>query len=151
MIEEEFTKTAAYSYIQEGLIMCRMLENAEVYSPDVDENFNMAMKFAKGKRYAILVDARTTVHMTKEGMERANRPESYQSLIAQAIVVDSLPNRLVGNFIIKFHKPTAPTRLFSTIESAKTWLLECMASDSKNQFKKAGSESSKKGKLKLFI
>jgi hypothetical protein len=136
MMEEEFTTTAAYSYIQEGLILCRMLEDAEVHAADVDANLSMVLKFAKGKRYAVLVDARTTVHLTKEGMERANRPESYNSLIAQAIVVDSLPNRLVGNFIIKFHKPAVPTRLFSAIEPAQEWLLECMVSDSKNEFKK---------------
>jgi hypothetical protein len=125
-MEEVLTKTAAYSFIQDGLFMCRMLENADVGGAEVDENFEAIMKLANGKRYAVLVDARATAHLSREGRERASLPRSYTDLIAQAIVVDSLPNRLVANFIIKFHKPTSPTRMFSTIQSAKTWLLKCM-------------------------
>jgi hypothetical protein len=126
-------------------MLCRMLENAEVNAAEVDENFELTMKLANGKRYAVLVDARTTIHMTKEGMERANRPESYKFLIAQAIVVDSLPNRLVGNFIIKFHKPTSPTRLFSTMESATVWLRKCIQDE-----KKTKAESSRKSRPSLL-
>ncbi|HEV7230099.1 MAG TPA: hypothetical protein VGO45_02155 [Bacteroidia bacterium] len=144
-MEEVYTKTAAYSFLEEGLLVCRMLENAEVNAEEVDENFELTMKLANGKRYVVLVDARTTVHMSKEGMERANRPETYKYLIAQAIVVDSLPNRLVGNFIIKFHKPTSPTRLFSTMESATIWLRKCLQED-----KKATADPSRKSRRTLL-
>ena len=77
-MKEELTKSAAYSFMQDGLLYCRMLENAEVGPSEVDENFELTMRLANGKRYAVLVDARTTIHMTKEGMERANLPRSYR-------------------------------------------------------------------------
>jgi len=43
---------------------------------------------------------------------------------AKAIIVNSMANRIVGNFIIKFHKPIAKTRLFSDEETALAWLRE---------------------------
>jgi hypothetical protein len=120
------TATAEFSVLEKDLFICRMLENAHVDVADVDENHNAVLELASGRRYAVLVDACTTTTITKEAMEHAARPESYKLLIAQAIVVNSLPNRLVGNFIIKFHKPASPTKLFSDIPSAHVWLRQCM-------------------------
>src|ERR1041385_4460157 len=132
------TKTAEFSLIEEHLFLCRMLEDADVDVPAVDENFEATMKIAGGQRFAILVDGRATVQISKEAMERASRPEHHRLLIAQAIVVNSLANRLIGNFIIKFHKPGAPTRLFSSYELAILWLKERIVEDKENTSAKTG-------------
>jgi hypothetical protein len=132
------TKTAEFSLPEENLILCRMLEDADVDVPAVDENFEATMKIANEQRYAVLVDGRATVQISKEAMERAARPEHHRLLIAQAIVVNSLANRLIGNFIIKFHKPGAPTRLFSNTEQAWSWLKERLVEDKKNSVVKTG-------------
>jgi hypothetical protein len=130
-MKEVKTKTAAYSFIEDRLLLCRMLENADVGAAEVDENFDASQKLSNGKRYAVLVDARVSANLSKEGRERAHSERSYINLIAQAIVVDSLPNRLVVNFIIKFHKPLTPTRMFSNMESALKWLRKCMEAEKK--------------------
>ena len=41
---------------------------------------------------------------------------------AQAIVVNSMQNKLLINFYIKHHKPKNPTKLFDNIEDALDWI-----------------------------
>jgi hypothetical protein len=121
---------------EENILYCKMIEDLEVQVEDVEENFQMAMSLVKGNRFTALVDARLCGGITKEAMDRAHQPESYTLLIAQAIVVDSLPNRLIANFIIKFHKPSAPTKLFSTPEAGLTWLHKQIIKERKEKNKR---------------
>jgi hypothetical protein len=139
------TSTAAYDIIEAHLFSCTMLEGAHVDLKDVDDNLAAVLALAQEERYAVLVDARAACTITPEAMEYSKRPESYRLLIAQAIVVDSLPNRIVANFIIKFHKPTAPTKLFGNNADAIVWLQKCIKED------KEGALGKKKGKsFKIF-
>ena len=43
-----------------------------------------------------------------------------------AVVIDSLPNRLLAKFFSKFFKPKFPMRIFSTQEEGLAWLNELM-------------------------
>jgi hypothetical protein len=119
-----FTRTCEYSIIEKPIFLCKMIADREVDVDDVQENYETMLRIAENQLYAVLVDARVTVQITKEGMEHGTRPECYTNLIAQAILVDSLANRLVGNFIIKFHRPASPTKLFSDYDKALEWLRE---------------------------
>lgn len=101
-----------------------MLKNAHVDIPEVKENFEAVMKLVEGNPYAALTDVRTTISITKEAREFAARPEYFHLQVAHAIVINSLPNRLLANFIIKFHKPASPTKLFSDFKAAHAWLKE---------------------------
>lgn len=49
-------------------------------------------------------------------------PEAMRCSIADAIVVKSMAQRIIGNFYIKFDKPDKPVRLFNNIEEAEKWL-----------------------------
>ncbi len=116
------THTAEYSLLSEGLILCRILEKVTIQPADIKENLEATLKLAAGKPYVALVDGRSECNVTREARELASRPESYELQLASAIVVTSVSNRLMGNFIIRFHKPPVPTKLFSDPDSALTWL-----------------------------
>jgi hypothetical protein len=130
------TSTATYEIIEPHLFRCKMIAGSHVDLPEVDENLKVTLALANEERYAVLVDARVITTITAEAMQYAQRPETYRLLIAQAIVVDSLPNRLIANFIIKFHKPTSPTKLFSNEEAALIWLRNHMRKDKEKQLEK---------------
>jgi hypothetical protein len=125
------TRTAEYAKLEERIFLCRMIADVEVNVEDTNENLAFILKISEMKPYAVLVDARVPVTITKEAMENAARPEFHTNLIAQAILVNSLANRIVGNFIIKFHKPGSPTKLFSNYDAAMDWLRECVQQKSK--------------------
>lgn len=121
-----FTRTAEYSLLEEGIILCRILEKANIQPADIKENLEATHKLAGGKPYVALVDGRRECSVTREARELGARPESYQLQIAAALVVTSVSNRLIGNFIIRFYKPPVPTRLFGDMDSALDWLKSCM-------------------------
>ena len=118
------TKTAEFSYIEKDIIQVRLFENARIEIKDVEESFTATMNIAEHKKYAVLVDATPYVYVTPEARIHGARKEFQLNLVAQAIFVTSLANRIVGNFIIRFNKPYAPTKLFSDKESALEWLRE---------------------------
>jgi len=110
--------------LEEQIFLCRVLPDKEIDVADTRENFRAVTEISGRQPYLILVDGTGGSSVTKEGMEDAARPEVQVNLIAQAIVVKTLANRLLGNFIIKFHRPSAPTKLFSDCETALNWLKE---------------------------
>jgi len=118
------TRCATFTLIEEGILQVCLLENAEI---DIDESKLMqqvSLSITGDKKFVALIDARAEVILSKESREWGSTAEGQKNLVAQAIVVNSLANRLVGNFIIKFHKPIAKTRLFSDKRSALLWLRE---------------------------
>ena len=122
LIDSISTKCATFSLIEEGILRIQLLENAEVDLTESKEMQKISLQITNGKKFVALVDARTQVVVSKELREWGSSPEGQKNMLAQAIVVDSLANRLIGNFIIQFHKPIAKTRLFSDETTAIDWL-----------------------------
>ncbi len=118
------TAVAELSYMSEGILVTRLLEDADITYENSVDNFKTAMTLTGGKRYAAFTDARASISISKEALEYGSSEEANHFLIAQAILITSLPNRILGNFMIKFHKPQAPTKLFSDQEQALKWLRE---------------------------
>ena len=117
-------KTVSITQLENDTILFKLKENSIIELEDSKKMYEETMQLSQGRKYASLVDARAIVTLTKEAREWSANPELHKNLIAQAIVINSLANRIVGNFIIRFHKPKAPTRLFSSMEKAKEWLQE---------------------------
>lgn len=115
-------ETAELCYSDEGILYIRLLENAEIDLTRSKEMQRASVEITKGDKFVALIDARAKVTVTKEAREWGSTKEAHGKMIAQAIWVNSLANRLVGNFIIQFHKPYAPTKLFSDENTALEWL-----------------------------
>ena len=116
------TKTATINYYESDIVLIKLIEDSEIDVEEAEENFKATLKITKGNRYAALIDACVAVQVTPEARVYGADKERQENLIAQAIIVNSLANRLMGNFIIKFNKPKAPTKLFADYESALEWL-----------------------------
>ncbi len=116
------TRCATFKLIEAGILHIVLIENSEI---DLEESKLMQQQsqlLTEGKKFVALIDARTKVFVTKESREWGSTAEAQKNMIAQAILINSLANRLVGNFIIKFHKPVAKTALFTDETSALKWL-----------------------------
>lgn len=68
-----------------------------------------------GKQTTITKEARLFGH--QQSLQIKNR------VIAEAIIVHSLPQKMVINFYTKFIKDSYPTRYFTDFEKAKSWLM----------------------------
>ena len=49
--------------------------------------------------------------------------EGLKYTMADAMVFNSMAHRLMANFYLKFNKPSRPSKAFTSIESAREWLL----------------------------
>ena len=118
------TKSATFSLIEEGILRVQILDNSEINLEESKIMQKISLQITKDKKFVTLVDARVQVVVSKESREFGSSPEGQKNMLSQAILVDSLANRLIGNFIIQFHKPIAITRLFSDETTAIEWLKE---------------------------
>ena len=116
--------TVSISLRENGIVFFKLKEDAIVDIEEAKEIYNITMALTKGEKYSSLVDARSTISLSKEAREWSGKPELHNNLIAQAIIVNSLANRIIANFIIKFNRAKAAMRLFSTEEKALEWLNE---------------------------
>ncbi len=79
------------------------------------------IKIGDGKKIPHLFTTSKFVIMEKEVMEFiSNEANKYGK--ADAFVIQSLPQKLIGNFYLKFHKPKIPSKLFTSKEKALKWL-----------------------------
>lgn len=125
------TTTATFSMLEKDIMLIVMKEGAVVDVPEVKENYEATMQLVTGNRYATLVDALAYATITKEGREHSSAPEEYKNVIAQAVVLTSLANRILANFLMRFHqrKNNPEMKLFNDYDSALAWLKEKIAND----------------------
>lgn len=115
-------KTAELKYEGNGILIIKLLEDAEIDLAASKEMQRASLEITEGKKFVALIDARNRVIVTKEAREWGSTPEAQVNLLAQAILTNSLANRIIGNFIIRFHKPVAKTKLFTEEKEAMKWL-----------------------------
>lgn len=107
----------------DGYIFCiRMNDNEELDIEDTEEIFNLRKQWFGNKKYVVIVVSGNHSSISAEGRKRAAEPEYALNRVAFAMVVNSLAQRLIGNFYIRFDKPPAPARLFNDETKAIQWL-----------------------------
>jgi hypothetical protein len=119
---KKITTEIAELYFEDDILYTRILEGVDITLERAKANFEAAKTLGLPKRYAALSDGVAFANITKEAIAYGGTDEVNDPLIAHAILVKLLANRLIGNFIIKFHKPSAPTCLFTDQEEALKWL-----------------------------
>ncbi len=98
------------------------LEDMAAYLKCVEEDFG-------GQKFANLVEFGSLSNVSREAREFAAKAESNSLTIADAFVLKSLSQRILGNFYLKIDKPVVPTKLFSDVKSARQWLDNLLLSE----------------------
>lgn len=90
----------------------------------IKHTYGMLNELAGDKPHKKLILTQKKTTITKEaryfGMQEAKRIGG--NVIAEAVIVHSLYQKMVINFYSKFIDTTYPTRFFTDIEKAKEWL-----------------------------
>ncbi|TND10528.1 MAG: hypothetical protein FD123_170 [Bacteroidetes bacterium] len=97
-------------------------EDAEVEEEDAVDIIKTGAQTFVGEKYVVLADIRKLKSMSNEARHYLAGRESERLHEAVAILVENTSTRLLANFFINFHKPTRPTRIFTSEEKAKAWL-----------------------------
>ena len=128
-MKEAFTETLHLTF-DGKFLTCKLIGDVEIDVHHVEADFAASQKVTEGKKYLSLVLASQDTSITSEAQKKSMIKEKYKNTVAQAIVIHSLAQRILGNFMINFIKFPAPCRLFASKEKAVKWL--------NNEWKKAG-------------
>lgn len=94
-------------------------------------------KLVGENKHMVLVMSGKETEVSKEGREEAAKDYITETRIAMAMVVNSLHQKIIGNFFIKVNKPKGHTKLFTCANEALNWLKqlseEIKLNDIKNQ------------------
>ncbi|MCU0436211.1 MAG: hypothetical protein MUC87_22330 [Bacteroidia bacterium] len=102
------------------------------YLPETDINHHDMMQiFLQGaggsmvadRKLALVSDLRFVNTISKAALDLTVSPQVLERIGAMAIVADHLAARDLAHHYISDQKPDVPTRVFSTLEQARLWLL----------------------------
>ena len=95
---------------------------------DIEETrkiMNRSAEMVNKKGFRVLIDARDVYasvdHNSRKYMAEH---EVNEYNIAQAMVVNNIPVRIIANFYLKFYKHSYPMKVFKNIDSAREWLMQ---------------------------
>jgi hypothetical protein len=128
-MKEAFTETLHLTF-DGKLLTCELISDMEVDVPQVIADHEASKKITEGKKFISLVLVSQDTSITSEAQKISMQKEKYTHVVAQAIVIRSLAQRILGNFMIKFRKYPVPCQLFNAREEAVEWL--------NDEWKKAG-------------
>lgn len=102
-------------------IMEFYMKDIEIEKEDIIEMHRQALLLARGSKYANVFSAKDFFSITNEARNEGSKPIYSKDLIAQALVVKNLAQRLIGTFIMKFNKPVRETKMFPEFADARIW------------------------------
>lgn len=79
---------------------------------------------ADGRKFRLLINASEDIQPTPEAQKYSSSAEGSKYKIADAFLVANVAQQIIANFIVRFHHPVVPTKVFNSEEKAIKWLLE---------------------------
>jgi len=105
-----------------GIILVSHVHDAQLTGEQARLLVEGSRALAEGRRVTILVDSTSVRSMSREAREVLSGRESTWNPLAVAILVSSQVSRVIASFFIRLGKPAYPVHIFTSTESARTWL-----------------------------
>lgn len=106
----------------DGIVLVSINTDEDVEVKDVIEIVSAIEEIGKGKKFPLLIKTLKYTLPSPEARAYIATVESDPFASAEAYVIQSFSQKLVGNMYIKFNKPARPTRIFTSEEKAVEWL-----------------------------
>lgn len=106
----------------DGLVLVKVKGNDEINVENVVEVVSTLEKFGNGKKFPLLIVVGEYTLPSPEARTYIATPESNPFASAEAYVIQSFSQKLVGNVYLSLNKPARPTKMFNTEEKAVEWL-----------------------------
>lgn len=107
----------------DGIISVNITSNEDIDVEYAKQIIQSIGQIGDEKKYPILVVVNEFIVPTPEARNYLARAESNPYGTAAAYVIQSFPQKIVGNFYLSYNKPARPTKLFNSEEKAVEWLL----------------------------
>lgn len=115
-------KSYSISLRADGLIQIDVNPEVEVTLEEVIEGTDYIMSVVGDRKFPVLFIANEFSVPSSESRDYLAKKESLPYSLADAYVICSFPQKLIGNFYLKVNKPGRPTKIFTDKEEAIKWL-----------------------------
>jgi hypothetical protein len=128
-IKEIDLEKSVISLFDNKIVKIRFKDGVDFILEDAIIANQTMFDLVEGKPFLSLVDTiNVRGQISKDAMEHfAKDPLTKGVRVAEAIVVNSLHNRILANFYLKFTKSHNPVRVFNNMDKAIIWLIETYA------------------------
>lgn len=123
MIKRE-TYSATLTFEESKILLVKFKDGVEVDLDEMIQLVDVSLEMVNNSNFFLLVDARNILSsMNHKAREYITNHKEYNNLnIAQAIIVNNMPIKILANFYIKFYKQENPVKMFNNYDEGKTWL-----------------------------
>ncbi len=115
-------KSSTISLRSDGIIQFLIKPNTMVTKQDAEEIVASAGIVGYWQKHPVLIIAGEYTLAEEETRIYAASEEANRFTIANAFVLHSLAQRLMGNIYLKINNPVTPTKMFTDEKSAIKWL-----------------------------
>lgn len=109
---------------KEPILYIRFKENVVLDVNEVNAISEVSEKVTMGKPRLVLTDARIPVDITPAGRRASANAKNRHKVIASAIIVKWLGQRLIVDVYNMLNKPQFPMKVFTEEDTAVKWLLK---------------------------
>lgn len=109
----------------DNILVVELFPDAVITLRNVEQISFEADALMESDKYGVMLDTRNhnTWEIPSEVLKYLSNNKYSHKQTAFAVVLNSLPMRIFARFFISFHKPVVPTKLFTSPERAKKWLI----------------------------
>lgn len=107
---------------KDGIVHYKIKKDSMILLMDIMEHYRYFEKKYPGQQFLNIYEFEENAEIDDDARKWASDPDGNTFTIADAFVIQSMAQKLVGNFYLTFHKPIKPTRLFNRVDDAIEWL-----------------------------
>ena len=122
VFEQEFEKILMTKY-ENGLIHYFIKPNSHLTFDDITSITEFSDKKGFNGKYLNLYEFGENSDANNDVRSWAAKDSGNHHTVADAFVINSLAQKMIADFYLKFHKPERPTKVFNNREKAVKWLL----------------------------
>tara|TARA_R110001592_G_scaffold95393_2_gene274886 strand:- start:3579 stop:3968 length:390 start_codon:yes stop_codon:yes gene_type:complete len=117
--------SATITFDSSHVLTVTFKNDVEVDLEEMIKLVDVSLEIVNGTPFYLLVDARNILStINHDAREYITKHKEYGRLnIAQAIIVNNMPIKILANFYMKFYKQPNPVKMFGDILEGRTWLL----------------------------
>lgn len=117
----EFEKSI-YEFCDDGLVIITVKDGVHMELEDSKKEHQMLLKKPEYLPLRVLIKSGINSSVSKEVRDYSNSEEAYKIIRAEALVVNSLAQKIMADFISKFYKIPMNLKIFNDEEKAIRWL-----------------------------
>ncbi len=108
--------------LDDGIVRVEVKDDAELEIDDLNEFYAIYRKILSTEKAPFIVIFGAFSSASKEVRDKFASQERADIKSAEALILNSLAHRMIGNFYMSILKPAHPTRIFATEEQGLAWL-----------------------------